>query len=177
MTEKAKANFRCWYFADGEGLAHMAISRAFGAVADGRNRAISEQEIAEGCYGIVLAKDNGRLFGQAVQVTAPSQRNAADIWPAWQSESPAVWDVVPTSEIREIPAWIAGKVGMSGLELQHRPRVHAFLQGRYDARIAELRNKMEEVLGAAFQELDGTPVGADLHEAGSLLLEVLDQYV
>lgn len=156
----------------------MALTRAYGAVADGRNTSISELEIAEGCNGVVLAKDNDRYYGMTVQVTAASQRSFKHLWPDWEaSENAAVWDVNPTSEIREIPHWIIGKVGMSGIELKHRPRVFSFLQGRFDARIAEHYQRLESVLGVAFEQLDGTEAGSELQEAGSLLLEVLGQYL
>lgn len=178
MTEKVLANFRCWYYAAGEGLAHMALTRAHGAVADGRNTSISSQEIAEGCNGLVIAKDGERYYGMTVQVTAPSQRTASAIWPNWDANGKtAVWDVVPTSEIREIPLYMLGKLGISGVDIKHRPRVFSFLQGRYDARIAEQYQRIEDALGLAFEQLDGTPAGKDLQEAGALLLEVLEQYL
>lgn len=156
----------------------MALTRAHGAVADGRNTSISNQEISEGCNGIIIAKDNGRYYGMTVQVTAASQRPVSQIWPDWEaSPKAAVWDVNPTSEIREIPDWVIGQMGMGGIELKNRPRVFSFLQGRFDARIAENYQRIEDALGTAFEQLDGTEAGAELQEAGSLLLEVLEQYL
>ena len=159
-------------------MAHMALTRAHGAVADGRNTSISEEEIAEGCNGIIIARDNERLYGMTVQVTAASQRSADQIWPDWEaSPKAAVWDVNPTSEIRELPSYVVGQICMSGIELKNRPRVFSFLQGRFDARIAENYQRIEEALGVAFEQLDGTEAGLELQEAGSLLLEVLEQYL
>ncbi len=178
MTEKTSANFRCWYFSQGEGLSHMALTRAHGAVADGRNTGISAEEIAEGCNGIVIAKDNGRYYGMTVKVVGASNRKHSAIWPEWDaSTKAALWDVVPTSEIRELPHWVVGDICISGIRLDCRPRVFSFLQGRYDARIAEQYSALEDALGAAFEQLDGTPAGADLQEAGTLLLETLEQYL
>ena len=135
MTELSKINIRSWYYTQENGLLDLIQGAAAGVVCDGRNKP-SQEEIQNGCYGIVIANHevNGVVhkIGQVIRLTGKSKVKPASVWGhwTWAKDHAIVYDMVPITQPIPVDE-LDVKMTMSGLALADRSAVFDYLMGQF----------------------------------------------
>ena len=140
MTETAPFNIRCWYYTEAyvasDPLIGLIASSQKGYIGDLRNKP-SEDEINNGCYGIVLARSftgqvfahAGEIFAQAFIVKERVDVSPEDVWgPIHAGMTCYMYRAIATSQIKCIDDVIRrSDLSQTGLRLKDRPAVMAYL--------------------------------------------------
>ena len=135
MSELSKINIRSWYYTQENGLLDLIQGAAAGVVSDGRNKP-GQQEIQDGCYGIVIANHevNGVVhkIGQVIRLTGKSTKQLTNVWQhwTWAKDHAVVYDMVPITQPLPVDE-LELKMTMAGIALADRAAVFDYLMGKF----------------------------------------------